>query len=238
MSLRRYIWKNNHPVMPVAGLLSVLRHYPKWVIKGQSKRSPLEDARPWINFDAQSYLDSIINDKMQVFEYGMGGSTLYFAKRVKMIGSVEHDPEWFRKVEQKITEQGISAFRGQCKPPKLLDMPIAHPNYANPTKYLSKCGRYKDYSFKDYACSIDAYPNDHFDLVFVDGRARPSCIWHAVPKVRLGGFLVLDNSDRCYYTEQLGDRLQNFEKVFERFGPGPYSSLFTGTTFFKKSINV
>ena len=47
-----------------------------------SNNSPLESELPWIAFDAIKYLDKRILPGDQVFEYGSGGSTLYFAKKV------------------------------------------------------------------------------------------------------------------------------------------------------------
>ena len=50
---------------------------------------------------------------------------------------------------------------------------------AEPYHYRSSCA---PGNFRDYARAIDGMGK--FDLVMVDGRARASCIVHAVPKVR------------------------------------------------------
>ena len=55
------------------------------------------------------------------------------------------------------------------------------------------------FSFKKFVTTIDQYPDHYFDLVFVDGRARNSCIKHAIPKVKNGGYILLDDSDRKSY---------------------------------------
>lgn len=34
---------------------------------------------PWINFLAIDYLNEVLSDASKVFEYGMGGSTIFFA---------------------------------------------------------------------------------------------------------------------------------------------------------------
>lgn len=43
------------------------------------------------------------------------------------------------------------------------------------------------------------------DLVIVDGAARFRCVENAIPRVKSGGYLYLDNSDAdkdlCYYSE-------------------------------------
>ena len=46
--------------------------------------------------------------------------------------------------------------------------------------------------------SSTTFPDESFDLVIVDGYARPSCVLHAIPKIRRGGHLLLDDSDREY----------------------------------------
>ena len=38
---------------------------------------------PWMNYGIIDFLESRLNNKMTVFEYGSGASTLYFAKKVK-----------------------------------------------------------------------------------------------------------------------------------------------------------
>jgi hypothetical protein len=53
---------------------------------------------------------------------------------------------------------------------------------------------------EDFATTITAFPDESFDLVLVDGRdERVGCIESAAPKLRHGGLLVLDESDRPAY---------------------------------------
>jgi hypothetical protein len=47
-----------------------------------------------------------------------------------------------------------------------------------------------------YAAFIDRFPDHSFDLVIIDGRARAACIQHAIPKVKKGGYLLVDDSER------------------------------------------
>jgi predicted O-methyltransferase YrrM len=52
-------------------------------------------------------------------------------------------------------------------------------------------------AFRKYAAAILGYPDESFDLVFVDGEAscRDWCIANALPKIKPGGYLLLDDSD-------------------------------------------
>lgn len=54
-------------------------------------------------------------------------------------------------------------------------------------------------SFEQYVKSIDEYPNGYFDLITVDGRARASCALRALPKLKNGGWLLVDNMERARY---------------------------------------
>src|SRR5207247_1055934 len=68
-----------------------------------------------------------------------------------------------------------------------------------PEHYVSGNPLYGGYHFRQYACSIDAFPENHFDLVLIDGRARPSCARHSARHVRVGGWVVLDDAVRPHY---------------------------------------
>ena len=83
-----------------------------------------------------------------------------------------------------------------------------------------ECEQYVGKSFEGYVRSIEEYPDRYFDLVFVDGMARLSCIFHALSKIRPGGYLLLDNSDLPEYKEA-----RSFLADYKRtdfFGIGPY----------------
>lgn len=53
---------------------------------------------PWITYPAIEFLKKRVHKEMSVFEYGCGGSTLWWASRVKEVVSVEHDVMWYRKI--------------------------------------------------------------------------------------------------------------------------------------------
>jgi predicted O-methyltransferase YrrM len=56
---------------------------------------------PWLHPAAVAYLESILTPDMEVIEHGSGGSTLWFAERVKCVTSFESDPDWRRSVEKQ-----------------------------------------------------------------------------------------------------------------------------------------
>jgi hypothetical protein len=56
---------------------------------------------PWITYPAINYIENLELKNKEVFEYGCGNSTLYFAKRSKRIVSVENNLHWYKKIKEK-----------------------------------------------------------------------------------------------------------------------------------------
>jgi predicted O-methyltransferase YrrM len=193
----------------------------------------LDDELPWITFPAIQFLKRIIQPEMKIFEYGIGGSTLFFAKRVKEVISVEHDPEWIVQVSTIINRYGFKNWNVFLKEPTFIHSPFqADPS--DPDAYASNDEKFVQKSFKEYASTIDKYPDSFFDIVLIDGRVRPSCYKHAYRKIKNNGFLILDNSERPYYA-YIHNSLKNLGwKLFEFNGPGNYVLDFWQTCFWQK----
>ena len=49
-----------------------------------------------------------------------------------------------------------------------------------------------------YARQIEAFPDSSFDFILIDGEERSNCIRAAARKVRVGGWIVVDNADSQY----------------------------------------
>lgn len=141
-------------------------------------------SEPWINGNGRNWLANYLTKDMKVFEYGSGGSTIYMAKRVKEISTVESDIYWYSKVIRTIRAMGIKNCRMFYA-----EAPFSRLNHApiNENMYVS------------YAEKIKKFPCNYFDLVFVDGRGRELCVRQSLPKIKKGGYLLLDNSDRAEY---------------------------------------
>lgn len=45
----------------------------------------------------------------------------------------------------------------------------------------------------------EEFPEEAFDLILIDGRDRVGCITHAIPRLKQGGVLMLDNAERRAY---------------------------------------
>lgn len=163
-----------------------------------------------------------------MFEYGCGGSTLFFAERAKKVISVEHDRLWFEKLTGAINPT-YSNIELNFIPPDINHKPtVADP--ADPQSYVSSAASLNGSSFLSYASFIDKYPDNYFDIILIDGRARPSCLKHAVPKIKKGGYIILDDADRKHYLVYANELINDF--LFIDF-PGPVYGL---ETFYRTLI--
>lgn len=57
---------------------------------------------PWVTYPFIAFIKGRLHKTLSVFEYGSGNSTLFFAKLVGSVTSVEHDLEWYKKVHKEI----------------------------------------------------------------------------------------------------------------------------------------
>ncbi len=211
--------------------------FPRWRRFRTSSGTTIENRIPWITFEAIIFLRKWLRSDMIIYEYGSGGSTLFFSDHVKEVFSVEHDPEWFSKLKDVIdADQNLKIHYQLYLAQPLLQHKI-NLNPADPKNYLSCMGKYKYLSFEHYVKSIDQFKNDFFDLVVVDGRARPSCILHAMRKIKQKGALMVDNTDRSYYLDpfpELFDKTKWDHLVFKGHTPYGLTSVLYKTTFFIK----
>jgi hypothetical protein len=143
-----------------------------------------------------------------VFEYGSGGSTRFWLSQGAQCVSIEHDPAWFEVVRARLGGAKVDYRLIEPEPATEVGR-----SAADPEAYLSDDEHYRGMSFRKYAGAIDEFAAGHFDIVMVDGRARPSCLMHAADKVRPGGLLVLDNAEREYYTATAGAHLTRFQRL-------------------------
>jgi predicted O-methyltransferase YrrM len=167
---------------------------------------------PWLTDTANSFLANLLwtGHHLKILEFGMGSSTLFFsrAEAVQHLVSVEHDYNY--------------AFKTIKEQQKAFIPTIKYDVHIIPTPYHSICDKYDD---------------DYFDIVLVDGRNRVKCIQQAIPKIKPGGILILDNSERDYYQPGILLLKTWVQTVFGQSGPTRYGfdgpAGWTTTIFFK-----
>ncbi len=207
-----------------------VRVFPDWLDSLDPKRSPLTDERPWITFAAIEFLEKNLRKDMRVYEYGVGGSTLFFLKRVKEVISVEHDPIWFNQVADIVEKRGCKNWNG-CLIEPSSDPLYAEKEPSEPDDYISGSHIFQGKMFQDYAASIDKYPDNYFNVILIDGRARPSCFKHSLKKITKNGWIIWDNTDRSYYHKIIEKNCVNMQ-ILDFPSPSPYVNFFTRTSAF------
>lgn len=61
-----------------------------------------ENILPWMSKTEIDVIVSYLRPQFKMFEWGCGGSTLFFSKYVKLYRSVEHQVDWFNKIKTQI----------------------------------------------------------------------------------------------------------------------------------------
>ncbi len=204
------------------------KHFCAWVLS--LLQPPHRSDLPWLTFDAVRFLKERLPIHPYVLEYGSGASTAFWLKRGGRCVSIEHDAAFFERLGRRLGHAASLDYRLRPPEPDPSDLPM---DPSDPHQYRSSDPRYRDVSFRKYSSEADVFPDASFDVVLVDGRARPSCILHGAPKVKPGGYLILDNADRPYYTARTASILQGFTRhTFP--GAGPFGPWFWETDIYER----
>lgn len=130
---------------------------------------------PWMTRQAIQVLSGMLRPDDIGLEFGSGRSTVWFAGRTGRLTSIEHDESWQRVVSQNLRRRGLR--NTDC---------IFVPDDPD-----SGCG-----GENKYARTALRFTNQSLDFVVVDGIQRDFCARLAIPKIRTGGMLVVDNVNR------------------------------------------
>lgn len=126
---------------------------------------------PWLTREAVRVLSTLLRPKDVGLEWGSGRSTLWFAKRIQRLVSVEDNEQWYRSVSEKIGQQGLKNVDYRFRPNVGED----------------------DSQDSDYVTTAAEFADASVDFVLVDGKSRGACALQAARVVRTGGLLVVDN---------------------------------------------
>lgn|ERR1039458_6266660 len=121
---------------------------------------------PWLTAAAVQFLDDNLNRQMVGVECGSGRSTIWTARRIQRLVSLEHSSEWHQRVSSKLRAQGITNVTYHLRP--------------DPEKYVDELRR---------------MPDSSVDFMLVDGIERDRCFQEGSRIVKSGGLLVLDNAN-------------------------------------------
>jgi Methyltransferase domain len=143
---------------------------------------PIDSGLPWFTFGAIDFLEKWIKPHHRIFEYGCGGSTIFFARRAAHVQCVEHSERWMRVVLEALKRHHLGNVHIQ----------------------LERAGRDPPLANSRYCRALDR----PFDLIVIDGwalgkcneadrravQSRVACFERAENFVGPGGAIVLDDA--------------------------------------------
>jgi hypothetical protein len=161
-----------------------------------------------------------INDKLEIFEYGSGMSTVYFAKFLRKrnikfcIHSVDNAAEWHEKIKKEITRNDLDAW-------VTLHLSAFPP-------FWEKAGW--DWAVEQYPgafapCDVEEIQyvempltlGRKFDLISVDGRFRCYCLKIAPTCLKKNGVVFLHDAHNKKYHRSL-----SFFRYSELYASGKF----------------
>ena len=79
---------------------SVIKDYG-WFKSYKTKESVDKNGNPipWNTYPFLSFIEPRLKHEFNVFEYGSGNSTIWYAQKVNSVIAVEHNKEWYEKVK-------------------------------------------------------------------------------------------------------------------------------------------
>jgi len=147
---------------------------------------------PWYTYPAIEQLSKWVFSQCDILEYGCGNSTLWWAARARSVVSIESSRTWHDRVKAGMPDN--------CR------LVLSDVNAETPEAD----------AIETYIRVVESL--GQFDVVVVDGVNRPGvrrrCMEAALPHLRRGGLLIIDNSDwlpeTCRRAREAGFREVDF----------------------------
>ena len=206
---------NFHRVLRVVGDLSrhphlcgpYLRALPLW------RKEPLDYKLPWYSYTAINFLNTYLKKDMTVFEWGCGGSTLFFAERCKHVFCVESCDNWADRIAETLKLKSIT-------------------NVTVLRYSLDGIMDLVSFEKSEYCCcvrGIDA------DIYAIDGyeaevQFRHQCFMTVEEKIKPSNLIVVDDSWR--YEGIRNNHHAEKMKTFKSVGPCRYGVTSTDVYFY------
>lgn len=163
--------------------------------------SPIDLELPWFSWAAIEYLDSLnINSTCNIFEWGAGGSTIYFANKKANIVTVESNSYWKKHVEEILKRKIIS----------------------NVTIRYIPAESQKSEDLYEYIKAVNK--GKPWNIIVVDGLekvylSRVACIEEASKCMKCNGCIILDDAWRAEY-KNVPEILKGWKRrCFKSLGP-------------------
>lgn len=158
---------------------------------------------PWWTYDAIDAVEQWVADhpEARAFEWGSGASTIWLAKRVASVRSVEHHRGFGESMQAALAD-----LRRQ-RPEVDARIDIVEPAASSDPAVASRKEGHDGLDFAAYVGQIEVVAAEHggrhFDLIVVDGRAREACLAAGLDHLAPGGLIVFDNTKRRRYRQAI-----------------------------------
>src|SRR5262249_26106778 len=113
-----------------------------WLRSMGMSRGPLSDGLPWMPFPAIEFLETLLTPDAKVFEFGSGGSTIFFAARVCELVTVEHDADWLSRAAAALSPGERRKWRDVLRVPQPRSAPAILPP-SDPLSYDTSDDRFR-----------------------------------------------------------------------------------------------
>ncbi len=151
----------------------------------------MNEMKPWMQDDQIELVERILlsfgKRKLNILEWGSGGSTLYFSQLLEKHGidyewiSVEHSSKWYNQFIGKVPQGKIKVILKKQKAGNPATINLDH--YVHYPRELTNKNK----------------PPQFFDFILVDGRARARCLVEAKFLVKPDGIIMLHDAEREKY---------------------------------------
>ena len=160
---------------------------------------------PWLSPTSILFFKKYLEKDMVGAEFGSGSSTLFFAPRISKLYSVEHNEEWYHLINEKLTGLNCSNVDYRF---------VVQNDKSDFVDDVFDLEEKRDFEIRrdyvNYFRALNDIQDHSLDFAIVDGRARTECCHEILPKIKKGGILILDNSERKRY-ELVFEQLKDYE---------------------------
>lgn len=166
-----------------------LSHWAHSLTKVHDSAALVEMDVPWWTYGAINTVERWLLARqrpIRVFEYGSGASTVWLARRVDEVHSVEHHKEYAAFIDPVLAEYPNIEFH------------LVEAERSDTPNVTSQKEGYAGLDFSHYVDTVNVVGGT-FDLIVIDGRAREACLDAALAHLSTKGLIVFDNSARRRY---------------------------------------
>jgi len=201
------------------------KYIPSWLYSNGTKKTPLQLRQPWLSYPAIDFLTQYAKKYHRVFEYGGGGSTLWFAERCKEITCVENSKYWGKLILDRYQDNKDDFIA-------LLNLIIVE---------VSEYPKVEEYAQADkYVNTIVS--GAPYDIILVDGvdsedakkNYRVESVRKAKQHLSSEGLIILDDAWRTQYAD-VPNILNEFNRL-EFWGLGPCRLGVTKTDIYIRKV--